>query len=193
MTLRYFIDESYNAPIDRREPYFYILGAVGFTDVGLGVFSEVVSNLGEEKFRHASHAALSKRNRDGLVQIAHVMQEVAAHVHLRFSPIALSDKHAEQTRAKLFRGLVSDLFQHGPGAVEVIYDRRAPGFQANADLRVLAESRASGDLPRNSIVVAATPSSEVGIIAADIACWAYRQHFLGRHSDLYQAIEDLIK
>ena len=185
-----FIDESFDAPTSKRSlNYFYILSAALIPDEALFDFEQLVQGLMEGQAFHASDIA---RRLDGELLISQVVAGIRmsnTHIVYCHDPIEISDKLGEAARSQSLKRIMTWIgLNYSQEQVDVVLDRRRPGYEQESDKRRITELRREGIIDRASNVGFANTSEAAGLAAADLSAWVIRQHVTGRSSTYFKKL-----
>lgn len=189
-----FIDESYHAPKSGPGRTFYITCAVLVPKESLESLRGLILQVVGSNYWHTSEAARSASGRSSILEFASILNSNIQAFCWVYEPIESSDREGESARAKTLRFGIMNLIQGhlDPGGL-VIYESRRDGYQLNADRRVIAEMRSNSMLDRDFMVHGDSPSNEILLWAPDVVAWSYRQAFLGRSFEYFEALKDVTK
>lgn len=176
-----FLDESYRAKVDGPPPHYYIVATVFSSEYSRQGFENLLAKTGGLPF-HTTDEARSLGGRLRLLEYIDYIRESDVACKVFLDEIGLSDKLGEQARVGLLGQVMASLALYSTDDLAVIYDKRMPGFQSNADERTFTALRQSGTIPRSLSVRAASAQNDAGLVMADIAAWSFRQHHIGNTS-----------
>jgi Protein of unknown function (DUF3800) len=191
MKFSFFIDESYQAPETKRQPYFYLLATVCLSADQNASLREYLPSIASGGALHATDLARSAFGRNIIEQVLAFVVEKQLQLQVTYSTVLDSDRLAEAARRSHLLVAFKEAAGHSAlGATAEIYmDRRMPGYQSNADERTIRAFRQSSDKFRNISVESATSHSHPGIVLADFSVWAFRQKMTGRNADFWNLLE----
>ena len=186
-----FIDETYYAPSNGKGRTFYVTCAAIFQRKSLDFCRDELQEMVGSDYWHTSEAAKSPAGRDKIHEIAAYLNEEMKSVCWLYEPLEPSDRQGERARSKSLKFGVPDLVRRClPSAGMIVYEQRPSGFQANADVRTMAELRNAGRLDREFLVHPESPAYEPLLWAPDLIGWAYRQDFLGKSADYFEKLKE---
>lgn len=170
-----FIDESYAVPGKFVTKTFYILAVAIVPASALSDARAEFVTVADTDFLHSSDLMKTSA---GQRYLTGLMAQIPEPVELQgfvCEPLIRGDRFGEATRVALFEAAIESLVKQFGSSLEIIYERRSPGAQQQADQRLAAKLRdrfgLTGIRPRS-------PGDEHMLWIPDLAATALRQETL---------------
>ena len=189
-----YIDESYFAPKQGKGQTFYIVAAVVIERPTVEEVRNHLHSLVGRDYWHTTTDARSLEGKEILRQSLAYLSAATRILCWLSEPIVNSDREGEATRAAVLRAAVGELTEAFlSSAGMIVFEKRLPGYQANADTRVINEMRNSGRVARDFIIHPESPANESLLWAADMVAWSYRQLYLDNDRTFFELLDDRVQ
>jgi hypothetical protein len=184
-----YLDETYYAPKQGSGQTFYIVSAVVVDRLRLDEIRDRLLEVVGGDYWHTTKDVRKSEGREILMRALSILSQESKALCWLSEPISPSDREGEAARAAVHRAAVRELTRAFlPAAGMIVYEKRLPGYQTNADARVFNEMRNAGRVERDFLIHAESPANEELLWAPDMVAWSYRQSFLEIDHSYFEAL-----
>jgi hypothetical protein len=184
-----FIDESFQLPEARKPETYYLLCAVKLPKESTNFVRHRVLEISGKETWHSTDLLKTNSGRDLILEMCQLISQTCEPLVFVKQPISKSDRLGEQARANLFRLLLQDpQLNKNTQENSLVYEKRLPGIQANADLRVIQDAHRLGLIGSSTDIRPRYKSEEPLLWLADTVASAYRQFHTARNSEYWNIL-----
>lgn len=184
-----YVDESFELRESHIGGRFYLLCCVLVNEATQATQRNKLRDVVGADYWHTTELARSRIGQDEIRRVASWASNLFSSSIWVTPSIEAGDRLGEQARALLIKQMISHLIGNlETETIEIIFERRRPGFQANADKRTIQELRQTNKLARNFPVRFLSPTEGNLLWLPDLICWSYRQVLVGRSPEYFNIL-----